>query len=213
MHARLYVGIRRKVGRLLFDRRYGVHTSGRVELSDLGLAHPDRVFYIATKWRRLSRILQRYQITPEDVFVDLGSGMGRMVLEASRFPFKRVIGVELASELHGIAEENVRRMRRSALCAQIELVNSDVVDYTFPDDVTFVYMFNPFQGAVFRHAIDNLLQSLDRNPRTVHVIYRIPVEEPYLLSTGRFRLEADDNDVHLYRSVDRTATQQAQPSR
>jgi len=200
---RLFRMIRRKVGVLVFDRRYGVHTSGRVELAELGLADPERVFYIATNWRTLRRTLQRYEITPDDVFIDLGSGMGRMVLEASRFPFKRVIGVELASELHSIAQENVRRSRRSARCAEIELVNSDILDYAFPDDVTFIYMFNPFQGTIFRDAIDNVIRSLDRNPRTVQLIYRVPVEEPYLLSTGRFQLGAVDDSVHLYRSVDR----------
>ena len=202
----LYRWIRRNVSELLFDRRYGVHTSGRVDLTELGLAHDERVYYIASNWRTLGRALQRYDIRPDDVFIDVGSGMGRMVIEASRFPFKRVIGVELASELHSIAQRNVRRARGHARCAEIELVNSDILDYDFPDDVTFIYMFNPFRGAIFRGAIDNLIRSLDRNPRTVHLIYLNPFEEPYLLSTQRFQVDGADKGARLYRSVDRVAT-------
>jgi hypothetical protein len=199
----MYRWIRRNVGVLLFDRRYGIQTSGRVDLSEFGLAHEERVYYIASNWHIVRRTLGRYEIGPDDVFIDLGSGMGRVVVEASRFPFKRVVGVELASELHSIAEENVRRMRRHRRCAEIELVNSDILDYTFPDDLTFVYMNNPFRGAIFSSAIDNLIRSLDRNPRTLHLIYSNPFEEPYLLGTGRFQFDGAEKGAHLYRSIDR----------
>ena len=171
----------------MFDRRYGVRTSGRIELAELGLDHPERVYYIASNWRTLHRVLRRYEIGPDDVFIDLGSGMGRMVLEASRFPFKKVIGVELASELHTIAQQNVKRMQRRARCMEIELVNSDILDYDFPDDVTFVYMFNPFRGAIFEATVDKVLRSLDRNPRMLYLIYLNAYEEPYLLSTSGSR--------------------------
>ena len=199
----VYRWMRRNAVELLFDRRYGIRTSGRIDLSELGLAHRERVYYIASNWHVLRRALRHYEIGPDDVFLDIGSGMGRMVLEATRYPFKRVIGVELAGELHSIAEENVRRMRRRARCGEIELVNSDILDYEVPDDVTFVYMFNPFRGSIFRTAIGSLIQSLDRNPRTVHLIYTNPYEEPYLLGTGRFELDGVENNVHLYRSAAR----------
>jgi predicted RNA methylase len=197
----VYRWIRRNAVELLFDRRYGIRTSGQIDLSEFGLAHEERVYYIASNWRILRQALRHYEIGSNDVFIDIGSGMGRMVLEAARYPFKRVIGVELVGELHGIAEENVRRMRRRGRCGEIELVNSDIVDYDVPDDVTFVYMFNPFRGAIFEAAIGSVIQSLDRNLRTVHVIYTNPFEEAYLLGTGRFELEAVEKHVHLYRSA------------
>ena len=128
------------------------------------------MYYIASNWRTLRRALRRYEIGPDDVFIDIGSGMGRMVLEASRFPFKRVIGVELASKLHAIAQQNVKRMQRRARCTEIELVNTDILDYDFPDDVTFVYMFNPFRGAIFQGVAEMMIHSLDRNPRPLHLI-------------------------------------------
>jgi len=207
----VYRWIRRNVGVLLFDRWHGIRTTGRVDLSEFGLAEEERVYYIASKWGAPRRVLRGYAIEPDDVFIDLGSGMGRVVLEASRFPFKRVIGVELAGELHDIAEANVRHARRRARCGEIELVNSDILEYDFPDDVTFVYMNNPFRGAIFKAAIDNVIRSLDRNPRTIHVIYTNPFEEPYLLGTGRFQVDGADKDARLYVSVDRVAANRAEP--
>jgi len=41
-------------------------------------------------------------------FIDLGSGKGRVLLMASDYPFKRIIGVEFMPELHRAAQENVR---------------------------------------------------------------------------------------------------------
>jgi hypothetical protein len=196
-----YRWFRKSAVELVFDRRYGVRTSGRVDLEELGLEHHDRVYYIASNWRTLRRTLRRYDIGSDDVFIDVGSGMGRMILEASRFPFKRVIGVELASPLHAIAQQNVRNMRRLPRCADIELVNSDILDYDFPDDVTFVYMFNPFRGSTFQAAVNKLIHSLDRNPRRLHLIYRKPFEEPYLLSTKRFRIDGGNQDVRIYLSI------------
>jgi predicted RNA methylase len=160
------------------------------------------VYYIASNWHIVRRALRRYEISPDDVFVDFGSGMGRVVVEASRFPFKRVIGVELASQLHLIAEDNVRRTRRRARCAEIDLVNSDVLDYDIPDDLTFVYMNNPFRGEIFKATVDKLIRSLDRHPRVIHVIYTNPFEEQCLLDSRRFEFEGAEKGARLFHSVD-----------
>lgn len=202
MNRRVYRWARQNAGVVLFDRRYGIETYGRVDLSELGLAEEERVYYIASNWGIVRKALRHFAIGPDDVFIDIGSGKGRVVLEAARYPFKRVIGVELASELHGIAERNLRRTRQRVRCGAVELVNSDILDYDMPDDVTFVYMFNPFRGAIFRTVIDNLVTSLDRSPRPLHVIYTRPYEEEYLLGTGRFRLDGVEKMAHLYRSID-----------
>src|SRR5947199_8350478 len=135
---------RRRAGSVMFERRYGVRTGGRIDLDDYGLAAADRSYYIASNWRNLRVVFRGQRIAVDDVFLDLGSGMGRMVLEAARLPFRRVIGVELAEDLHRIAEANVASYRGRLKCRNIELVHSDVLDYDIPDDVTYVYMFSPF---------------------------------------------------------------------
>lgn len=48
-------------------------------------------------------------------FVDYGSGRGRLMLTAARFPFREVIGVEFSRSLHQEACENIRSYPRKYL--------------------------------------------------------------------------------------------------
>ncbi|MFF5210359.1 methyltransferase domain-containing protein [Streptosporangium sp. NPDC000396] len=184
---RSYKWLRRTTGQLLFERRYGVRTAEVVSLDELGLVHEERVYYSAANWRTLRRTLPRRDVGEHDVFIDLGSGMGRMVLEAaSQYPFKKVIGVELSERLTDIARKNITGTRLRLRCKDIDLVRSDVLEYEIPDDVTVVFLNNPFRGEIFTTVIKRLIATVDRNPRPVTVIYFNPVEEEFLLSTGRF---------------------------
>lgn len=185
---RVVLKLRRFVAWLLFERRYGLKTSDVVTLGQLGLEHPDRTHYGPTGWRTLGKILPRSEVSRDDVFVDLGSGMGRAVYLAAGYPFKRVLGVEIAPQLHAIAEENIRRNRARLECKDVQLVNADVTEYELPDDVTIVFMFNPFGGAIFASVMEQLLASLDRVPRRLRLIYGNPLEEQQVLATGRATL-------------------------
>lgn len=183
-----YVAIRAAVIHQLFERSSGIEARP-VALAELGLAHEHRVDHVPSFWRTLRRILPEREVTGEDVFLDLGSGMGRAVFLAARdYAFRRVIGVEIAAPLHEIARRNLARNRHRLRCRDVELVNADVLAYRIPDDVTVVYLYNPFRGPVFAHVVDELCRSLDRRPRPLRVIYLNPVEEASLLASGRGRL-------------------------
>jgi hypothetical protein len=51
-------------------------------------------------------------------------------------------------------------------------VIADVLAYRIPDEVSVVYMFNPFRGATLESVIAQLIASVDRRPRAVRVILR-----------------------------------------
>lgn len=210
-----YLVLRSAVSDLLFDRRYGVRTAGRIEPGELGLDGHACRGYSPAGWRSLRRILPPREVTDHDVFVDLGSGMGRVVLQAAGYHFRKVVGVEVSGTLHDIARENIDRNRQRLRCRDIELVHADVLDYELPDDVTVVFLYNPFQGEIFATVIKRLLQSVQRNPRPLRIIYVNPVEERLLLGTGRIRPVravggwrptrewSRSNSIRLYETVDR----------
>src|SRR5690348_6380224 len=50
-----------------------------VRLDELGLADENRVNHIPSPWKTLPRILPPDEVGPDDVMLDLGSGMGRIV--------------------------------------------------------------------------------------------------------------------------------------
>jgi SAM-dependent methyltransferase len=180
---------RRVVSERLIERPRGIETGRVVDLDALGIESEERVRYEPSGWLDLRRALRRRDVGPDDVLLDLGSGKGRVVLAAARYPFKRVIGVELSEELSEVARRNLQAVQPKLRCRAVELVTADVVDYEIPDDVTLVYLYNPFRGAVFDAAMRKLIASVDRHPRTVRVLYRTPLERARLEATGRFRLE------------------------
>ncbi|MCW2687437.1 MAG: SAM-dependent methyltransferase [Mycobacterium sp.] len=109
--------------------------------------------------------------------------MGRAVLLAAAYPFRRVIGVELSTRLGDIAQDDLDRCRDKLRRKDVVLINADPVEYEIPDEVT-VFMNNPVRGANFAAVVKNLLGSYDRRSGLMRLVYEDPVEEPILLSTG-----------------------------
>jgi SAM-dependent methyltransferase len=183
-----YVSVRDWLTKLA-ERHYHIRTSDIIELDELGIAAPDRIRHKPTPWFALRRALPPRSVGPDDVFIDLGSGMGRVAFQAAlRYPFKRVIGVELSRKLHETAIENIAQNRDRLRCRDVQLVCSDVLHYDIPDDVTVVFLNNPFTGEIFAVAIDRLLASIDRRPRHVRVVYFNPIEHERIMRTGRAQL-------------------------
>ena len=88
---------------LLFDQQHGVETSELAQLSELTIASSNReqgTSYYPTPVTVLRWILRQLPETEGFNFIDLGSGRGRGLLVAAAYPFRRLIGVEFADELH-----------------------------------------------------------------------------------------------------------------
>jgi SAM-dependent methyltransferase len=159
-----------------FDLRYGVETTSRIP-DPRGERNDAFVPWF------MKQVMAPSSVRPSDVFLDVGSGKGRIVLfAASHYPFRRVIGVELSEQLDRAAGENMRRYRGHL--APIELVNQDVLDWKVPDDVTIVFMYNPFSGSVFERFMGGLRQSLDDCPRDFRLIYANPQMRQMVIDAG-----------------------------
>lgn len=197
--------IEKHVSGAISERRMGIATSGVIEADELGYTEKETLPYEPTQWRTLKRALPASSVAADDVFIDLGSGMGRAVLIASELPFRRVIGVELSPELHAAALANLAkaRIKRPEV---IELVCADVRGYQVPDDVTVVYLFNPFNGEVFDAAVAQILASYDRAPRRMRIVYCLPREHEHLLATGRVRVLSEGKENWMHGLPRRTGT-------
>jgi len=179
-----YVAVRGAINRAL-ERRAGIDTEGTLLPDELGFDGQHRERYQPAGWFQLRRILPPREVGADEVFVDIGSGKGRIVYQAAAwYPFKRVIGVELSGRLTEAARANIDRVRHRLRCEDVELVTADVTEYELSDDVTVVYLNNPFNGPVFAAAVGKILASLERRPRRLRVIYGNPVEEQMLLDAG-----------------------------
>ena len=188
----LYAKVRHRVGKVLFERRFDAETSGKIELEQLGLESETeggrRLYYQPSQWLSLRTALSPGEVGPEDVFIDIGSGLGRVVLQAAEYPFKRVRGIELSEELNEVAKRNVERNRARLICQDIELTAGDALEHGLPDDVTVAFLHNPVRGDLFRQLVDCMIASVDRNPRPLRIIYNNPTEHEMLMRTGRVRV-------------------------
>lgn len=168
------------------DRRHGLDTAQPVGRDELGYDVPERDAYTASRWLALPIALPRREVTEDDVFVDLGSGKGRVVLQAARrYPFKRVIGVELSPELNEIARANLERVRPRLRCRHVELVTADASQWDVPDDVSVVYLYNPFKGPIFASVFDRLSEAVDRSGRPLRIVYVSPFEHARLTASDQ----------------------------
>jgi predicted RNA methylase len=165
----------------LMDGDYAAHLAAQ------GVGAGERVGHFASDWLTLPRILRRRDLDGE-VFVDVGCGEGRMLLEAAlRYRPTRCVGVELSSELAGVARANVNRAGRRLRCP-VEVVEADATSWEIPADASVVYLFNPFRGAVFAGFLERLLASLDAAPRTIRLVYCLPREHEQMVASGRARV-------------------------
>ena len=178
-------GARVRDGRL--ERRYGLprEASGIVWLKDQGYAGSDRNSYAPTPWGVLERVLPVDEVSAQDVFLDLGCGMGRVLLEAGlHYPFAHLEGVELVPANAATAREVLARNEHLLRCRSWNVVTSDVVDYSPPDEATVVFLHDPFTGPVFDAAVEQLEASVERRPRRLRVVYLTPSESDRLVRSG-----------------------------
>jgi hypothetical protein len=158
-----------------FDRAHGIETGGRIPLGNLDVEHE--------AWREGNRyeaaVPSEFRDLIEKVpgpferftFVDLGSGKGRALLLASEYPFNRIIGVELARELHEVCLRNIEAYRSpTQRCRRIESHCADATSFPLPPEPIVLFLNNPFSDALWRRLLGGLRASLHAAPREVHVV-------------------------------------------
>ena len=182
-----------------FDRSRRVNTSGnehtpapeRVvgELRDSHIYGPVRVPSAHAALRALP-----LKDMSEYTFIDIGSGKGRMLFVAAEYPFRRVLGVEFGTDLHNLANENIARYRHpKRRSGPIESLNENAATFEFPQGKLVLYMFNPFGPEILSRMLDNLQQSLEREPRHVVLLMVWPdhsdvvARRPWLREVSRTR--------------------------
>jgi hypothetical protein len=132
-------------------------------------------------------------------FIDVGSGKGRTLLMASAYPFRRILGVELLPSLHRIAQENLRKYRsESQKCFVLEAICANAMEFHFPAEPVVLYLFNPLPEPELMQLIENLNQSLRRQPRKVYVIYHNPLLERVLSAGGMLGKLAGSHQYVIY---------------
>lgn len=162
-----------------FDRIHGTETSRIREIGTLQIGSDNArhaVRYEPTDADVFPRLLEGIDADLSSFsFVDFGCGKGRILLLASNYPFREVIGVEFSPELAGVAERNVGIYRNAEQCCKaIRVVTGDAAEFALPDGPLVCYFYNPFGEEVMRRVVANMEESLRRDPRDMYLIYLNP---------------------------------------
>jgi hypothetical protein len=177
------------------ERRLGIRSAEIINLKELGLEHEERREYSPTQFHDFRSIEQFIRPkTPDEVFVDYGSGLGRILILAARLPFRRVIGVEISPLLAERARENISRCRRNLSCKNIEVYIGDAATFEVPTDATTIYFFNPFAGKILANVLDKINFSYEQQARRMRLICNLPTQSAFgdqICQSEGFELQHD----------------------
>jgi SAM-dependent methyltransferase len=187
-----------------FDAAHGVTTEALVFLGELD---PERIgpaleyatHYEPTPVAEAEALLDASPLAPQRAsFVDVGAGMGRVVLLAARRPFRHVVGVEISPALVEIARENLAAAHGLArICTDVRFTAADAGSFAFPRGDLVVYLYNPFQAPVLERMLITLLGGSEQ--REVVLLYHTALEHETIAATEAFEIVADLGFGLVYR--------------
>ncbi len=164
-----------------FDLKWGVQTSGLIpgRLLKTGHAHDrNSTAYFGVAPSVFRALLRRWQRTKPAApierftFIDVGAGMGRAMLLAAEFPFRRVIGIELNHLLVKIAQRNLEIWQAADRAkSPMQVICGDAVDATFPKGPCVVFLFNPFGASVMRRLLKRLADEFANRAGRLDLLY------------------------------------------
>jgi hypothetical protein len=159
-----------------FDAERNVDTAAWVRTPDLVTDSPNRelaIRYQPSSREEFALLMDKLDVRHEDfVFVDYGSGKGKVLLMAAEYPFKRIVGVEFSEPLDRIARQNVQSLGADA--ARVETLVLDATEFEPPSEPLVLYFFHPFELPVMRRVLARVRASLEREPRPAYVVVTGP---------------------------------------
>ena len=154
----------------------------------------EMVFYQPTPAREIFDFIELASITPQDVVMDLGAGLGHVTLLTAICTGARCIGIELQQAYVASARQcaDALRIRHAAFIAQ---------DVRLADlsEGTVFYLYTPFTGGILRKVLDVLKHEAEG--RAIRVCSLGPctaivAQEPWLKADGT----CDVHRIALFRS-------------
>jgi hypothetical protein len=168
-----------------YERHFGIHTAVEIQPAALGIDDADAVHYAPSPYSAFFGAIKLVDADiPASVFVDYGSGLGRIVICAATLPFRRVIGIELADDLNRRARNNLEAARDRMACPDIQLVHANAAEWHVPSDVNVVHFYNPFLNETLRRTVAELARSLREQPRELWIVFGSPWQMSRLLASG-----------------------------
>lgn len=166
---------------LKFDAAHGTDTAAEVHLTAVGVSADEasrgNAVYRSLwedQFHAAMTAMARQTSVPFEkfTFVDIGSGKGKLLLLASLYRFRRIVGIEYAPGLHAVATRNIVRFKHEAQqCSDLQSNLGDALTFTLPTGPVIALIFNAFDPATTKRVLDNLVRQRSDGADATFVIY------------------------------------------
>lgn len=109
---------------------------------------PEMIPYQTTPIRLLLDMAERLALTSDDVFYDLGAGLGRVVFGMALMSPGQIKGVEIEPAYVEYAQQRAQQLN----LARVSFVNANAQALEYADGTVF-FLYTPFKGATLRHVL------------------------------------------------------------
>ena len=120
---------------------------------------PEMVPYQPTPVRHVLHLIATAAVAEDDVFVDLGSGLGHVPLLVSMMTGARSLGVEIEAAYVASA----RRCAESLRLSHVQFIAQDARDADLSRGTVF-YLYSPFKGSILDEVLSALRRESLRRP-------------------------------------------------
>ncbi|OOG49059.1 class I SAM-dependent methyltransferase [Rhodanobacter sp. C01] len=112
---------------------------------------PEMVFYQPTPARVIFDLIERLELTGQDVLIDLGSGLGHLPLLAAICTSASCIGIELEAVYVDCAQSSAHALNLT----RVTFIQQDARAADLSSGTVF-YLYTPFTGTILRAVLDSL---------------------------------------------------------
>ena len=170
------------------ERKYGINTIGVDELDsleDIGIDTSHASKYLPVDYFVLEKMMD-YVKTLDDTkgFLDLGCGKGRALAVAAEYEYNPVIGLDFHPKLSLEASKLTDTLKERIPKTSFKVINNDAFYFEIPENVSTIFLFNPFDEVIMSGVMGNILKSQETTPRTIRVLYANPVHKDLFLAEG-----------------------------
>jgi hypothetical protein len=122
---------------------------------------PEMVFYQQTPARIILELAERARLMPDDVFFDIGSGLGQVPILVNLLTGAKTIGVEYEPAYYSYATACASRLNLT----DVTFINTRAQKGDYTEGAVF-FMYTPFEGAMMQQMLEVLKkESLKRTIR------------------------------------------------
>jgi SAM-dependent methyltransferase len=172
---------------IIGEKKYRINTSGYSELQHLskkGIDISHATLYMPAAYNVLEDIFTFLLNKPNIHFLDIGCGKGRTLSVAPHYGFNKVTGIDFSEKMINSAFLNLQSVKKTFPALEYSVQTCNAIDYVIPHDVDVIFLFNPFDRYVTNKVAGNIMESIQKFPRNIFIVYENPLYKDIFLQTG-----------------------------